>query len=446
MSFLLLLLLYTSSIQASPGDDVLCFAEVDERTGECEDYLGEGVPDLDCCLNIKYGYKANEGAPCVACRPAKWSQWSEWSGCTVSCLEGVQERRRICIGQGDCEGSSVEVQSCSLQDCCPQAGGWSQWSQWSQCSVTCKVGQKQRTRECNNPPPSCGGNCIGPRIETETCDTQQICPTHGSWGNWGGWNQCSSSCAKEGSGSLPVQARFRECNDPSPSTNPPGRPCEGNRQDTRDCQGLPFCPVDGAWGAWQDNSVCSVTCGVGRIGQKRVCNNPAPRHGGKNCVGPSVRQRICNTKKPCPTDGHWSQWTEWSKCERLEKEVIRCKQRVGNQYRNRKCEGESHDGTWCEGSRRDSRACYYIEGCTVDGSWTEWSAWGLCSSPCGKSEKTRTRECSPIYPPYPDIVEGATKVVEVFFSGNPKPKCDPIDGESLKLVEKTECKNVPECT
>ncbi|XP_069842794.1 properdin-like isoform X4 [Dendropsophus ebraccatus] len=396
-------------------------------------------------MNIKYAYKEDQNSPCQACRPAEWSPWSDWSGCTVSCLEGVQKRQRVCIGIGDCEGKKVEVQSCSLKSCCPQAGGWSDWTPWSECSVTCSVGQRQRTRQCNNPPPSCNGECEGDSIETIPCDTLQICPTHGSWGNWGAWDQCSFSCTREGSGVFPVQSRFRECNNPPPSTSPLGRDCDGSRQDTRECRDVPFCEVDGQWGPWQDASECSVTCGVGRIRQTRQCDSPAPRHKGKDCVGPSQRQTICNTKKPCPIDGQWTEWGAWSKCTRLQGDPIRCRQRVGNQYRHRKCEGQNYEGKWCEGKPRDSRACYDMDNCPLDGSWTEWSEWGQCSSPCGQSEKTRYRECLPTYPPYPDVVEGATKVVEVFFSGVPKPKCSPIDGESLKVEETTDCKNLPKC-
>ncbi|XP_056393962.1 properdin isoform X2 [Hyla sarda] len=443
---LLVLLLHTTNIQVTGADGVLCFSEVDEGTGECADYLGDGVSEEECCLNIKYAFKADEHSPCVGCRPAEWSQWSEWSACTVSCQEGIQERQRICIGQGDCQGEKVEVQSCSLQDCCPEKGGWSSWSSWSSCSVTCQVGQRQRTRECNNPPPSCNGECIGHPIEVEKCDTQQICPTHGSWGNWGPWNPCSSSCTKEGSGIFPVQSRFRECNNPPPSTIPPGKPCEESRQDTRECRDVPFCEVDGQWGSWQADSDCSVTCGVGRTRQKRLCNNPAPRNGGKDCAGPSIKQIICNTKKPCPIDGKWTEWNEWSPCARLQKDIIRCKQRVGNQFRHRTCEGQAHEGKWCEGKHRESRGCYDINGCGVSGSWTEWSSWGLCSAPCGQSTKSRYRECSPKYPDYPDIVEGAVRAVEVFFWGTPKPKCDPINGEALKIEETKECKNLPECS
>ncbi|KAM3910689.1 properdin-like [Leptodactylus fuscus] len=451
MSTLLVLLLCSSIIQAVTGsDNVHCYANVNEKTGECEDYLGEGVSDTDCCLNIKYGFKEDGSSACQACRQPEWTEWGAWSGCTVSCLEGVQERRRLCIGQGDCPGNDLEVQACTLQECCPQIGGWSEWSAWSECSVTCESGQRKRTRECNNPLPICGGRCIGNGVETIPCDTHQVCPTHGSWGNWGSWQQCSSACIREGSGVFPVQSRFRQCSNPPPSQSPPGRPCDGNNQENRNCLELPFCSVNGEWGAWQPDSECSVTCGVGRIRQKRSCNNPAPRHGGKACVGSPTKQTICNTKLQCPIDGYWSEWTEWSKCSSLSYPGFehRCKEKAGTQKRERDCLGVTEDppGKWCDGDYRESRYCYYMDRCILPGVWTEWSEWGLCSSSCGKSERSRTRECKPTYPDFSMVVAGAVKVVDVFFSGKPTPKCDPINNQRFKVTETINCKNVPECT
>ncbi|WAR08189.1 ATS14-like protein [Mya arenaria] len=41
--------------------------------------------------------------------------------------------------------------------------GWTSWSDWSSCSVTCGIGQRQKSRSCQNPSASiinnkCPGN------------------------------------------------------------------------------------------------------------------------------------------------------------------------------------------------------------------------------------------------------------------------------------------------
>ena len=62
-------------------------------------------------------------------------------------------------------------------------GMYSSWSTWVElgCSETCCGGvtDRNRTRECNNPPPSGGGaDCVGDALETDTnfpCNTQ-YCP------------------------------------------------------------------------------------------------------------------------------------------------------------------------------------------------------------------------------------------------------------------------------
>lgn len=60
--------------------------------------------------------------------------------------------------------------------------------------------------------------------------------------------------------------------------------------------------VDGDWGNWLPWKSCSVSCGEGERTRERVCNNPAPLHGGTSCPGPSVATDICN-EGPCPGQG-----------------------------------------------------------------------------------------------------------------------------------------------
>ena len=64
-------------------------------------------------------------------------------------------------------------------------GNWGEWSGFSKCTASCGGGKQSRSRSCNNPPPSNGGDdCLlsdgsglRSKEETETlpCNTQK-CP------------------------------------------------------------------------------------------------------------------------------------------------------------------------------------------------------------------------------------------------------------------------------
>uniref|UniRef100_A0A8C3XMR8 Complement factor properdin n=1 Tax=Chelydra serpentina TaxID=8475 RepID=A0A8C3XMR8_CHESE len=279
---------------------------------------------------------------------------------------------------------------------------------------------------------------------------------HGNWGSWEPWGPCSATCSPEEAGPKPQQRRSRVCNNPMPSIIPPGLPCSGSATEDQTCIGLPFCPgetappapppprdsqspalgpdgsqcppegkgpvshspnprarfpmltcvsfsltlscpVDGGWSNWQASSPCSVTCGMGRIMEKRLCNNPAPRHGGKPCLGLSTRSHFCNTKIACPVDGQWTEWGEWSPCRRPGYTGdISCQEIVGQQTRTRSCKGRSPDGKRCEGSTIHIRSCYNMFRCKLEGHWSDWSSWGLCIPACGKNPvKSRKRVCQP---------------------------------------------------
>ncbi|XP_074873986.1 properdin [Carettochelys insculpta] len=428
----------------------LCYERF--QGGTCQDLLGADVPEEDCCMNPKYGYQAHPGAPCHPCRPAEWSAWSPWGACSVSCREGVQRRSQTCLGLGTCPGGEQkrwESQACSMQECCPVMGGWSAWGPWGSCSVTCAEGLKKRERSCAMPAPACGGSCPGQDTETQPCDTYKICPIHGNWGHWGEWGPCSATCSPEEAEQRPKQRRWRVCNSPAPSVIPPGLPCSGSNSEDQFCTGLPHCPVDGGWSDWKPFSPCSVTCGIGRIINKRTCTNPPPLHGGKDCPGLDTQSHFCNTKTPCPVDGHWSEWGEWSLCTRPGfTGDIRCQEIVGQQKRTRTCEGRAHNGKRCDGPYIQFRSCYNVHLCLRQGQWSEWSPWGLCVPACGENPvKVRKRVCEPTYPKYTMETQGVgiTGSVNVSFWGKPIARCQAIDKQAREVQEKEPCLNVPPC-
>ncbi|XP_015282842.1 PREDICTED: properdin [Gekko japonicus] len=437
----------------TPAEASLCYEIFDDTSGSCVELLGDGLSQEECCLNLQYGFRLHKDAPCEACRPAAWSEWSPWTPCSVSCGEGTQQRSQACYGQGDCgqESRRWELKPCGLDGCCPVMGGWSEWAPWGPCSVTCLRGAQTRERTCTNPAPTCGGTCPGSNVETRSCDTQQICPTHGNWGSWGNWGACSATCTPEGPGPKPNKQRRRQCNNPAPSSNPPGNRCPGDDQESQACAGLPFCPQDGNWGTWKPFSDCSVTCAVGRRLEKRLCDSPAPKYGGQPCRASDTRSFACNTGVPCPVDGHWTEWTEWTPCSRHTfTGKIECREIPGFQRRTRKCVDRAHDGKRCPGELNEMRNCYSINMCTLPGIWTDWSPWGLCEPACGENPmRSRKRECKAVYPDYSMDIQaaaGSSKVFNTSFWGKPWPKCEPLEGQRLRLVETVPCQNVLPCS
>ncbi|XP_072106100.1 properdin-like isoform X1 [Mobula birostris] len=444
LAYLLLLALYPSPTDTA---NVRCYTAMDRNTFTCTDLIADNIKEEDCCLNPNYCFQRNSDGKSVLCRPVSdWSEWTQWSRCSVTCAPGVQQRRRACLGIREChKEEALQAQPCVEKPCCQKDGGWSAWSPWSPCSVTCHTGRQKRERSCSEPPPSCGGGCPGARESYRDCDTNQICPTHGSWSSWGPWGLCSRTCKPEGSGAVPTRQRRRTCSNPPPSVNPPGRMCQGNTEDNSLCQFLPFCPVPGNWGPWVKSGPCPVSCGIGKVTYRRSCDKPAPRHGGAYCSGSDNTLTVCNTDTHCPVDGLWTMWGRWSYCRRRTFNIS-CNEYPGQQKRTRYCLGRNHGGQPCHGSIIDVRSCYDAEGCFYGkGVWTDWGGWGLCKPACGEgSVQSRKRSCEPTYPPYAKQ-RGEVEQVPVVFSGEPRYYCEQLDGQEWEVVQTKPCHNVPAC-
>ncbi|XP_039246846.1 properdin isoform X2 [Pipra filicauda] len=434
---------------------VWCFARLEEAEGggACVELLSdEPVPLADCCLNPAYGYRLRPHGRCLSCRQGEWGPWGPWSSCSVTCGEGTQRRGRSrSSGGDDGDRRDWQLQACHLP-CCPEPGGWSPWSPWGSCSVTCALGAERRSRSCTNPPPVCGGSCgPGATEETREClGRVPTCPVGGAWGPWGSWGSCSGTCW--GAGPKPRRSRKRLCDSPPPSRDPPGAPCAGSAADSQECPGLQPCPVDGAWGAWSAATPCPVTCGLGGVTLRRACDAPPPQHGGRACAGKDTRRGVCGPFGACPEVLHWGPWGPWSPCTRPLWESIACKSTVGQQRRTRDCVGHGQGGPSCpaEGGLGTIhvRACYNIQNCFLHGNWSDWSPWGLCTPPCGTSPtRSRSRECRATYPSYKLTVTnvGSSGSRNVTFWGTPRPLCEPLSGQRLRLEETRPCLHVLPC-
>eukprot|EP00937_MAST-01D_sp_MAST-1D-sp2_P007555 g7555.t1 len=218
-------------------------------------------------------------------------------------------------------------------------------------------------------------------------------------GGWSAWGACDATCAPEDSWqfwgqrkrlthahdpSVVAPTQQRACNNPSPRDG--GRMCRGAYK--RYCTSLPVCPVHGSWGTW---GACTRTCGglENRAVRVRLCDAPAPAHGGRMCEGEA--QGVCAVI-PCPVNGGWGAWGDCTRSCGGGTERRRC-DRPSPMYGGRPCAvsrppagrpppAAGEDGVVVAARPCNTQACAV----RVDG---RWGSWGVCSATCGVGHQTR---------------------------------------------------------
>ncbi|XP_045160489.2 SCO-spondin-like [Mercenaria mercenaria] len=347
-----------------------------------------------------------------------FTEWTPWTECPVSCGGSEQTRTRTCSnpepqnGGSDCVGDTEESQQCNTGSCPPVDGGFTEWSSWTECSVTCGDGEQTRTRACTNPEPQNGGNdCIGDTQESQSCNLTN-CPVNGSFTEWSSWNDCSVTC---GNG---IHTRTRNCSDPEPLYG--GDDCVGEVEETESCSFGP-CPVDGYWSNWEEWTTCSASCDSGTRERTRTCVEPL--NGGNPCDGASKQVEFCNIKA-CPLDGVWSEWTAWEDCNATCEGGIRT--------RTRTCIGPLHGGEECNGTSEENEICN-SDPCPIDGYWSNWNEWTTCTATCNTGTRERTRTC---VEPQDGGKECTGAAVQTEFCNT---ELCPVDGKWLDWSEWDNC-------
>lgn len=124
----------------------------------------------------------------------------------------------------------------------------------------------------------------------------------------------------------------------------------------------------GAWGPWSSWGPCSRTCGLGVQARSRHCSPPGlPVL--QHCPGPEHQTQACFTAA-CPGEG------------------------PGVPGRASKSKGEEDHWAPSPASCPPKPQSVLPLLLAVDGEWTPWSPWSLCTEPC-MGTATRQRQCHP---------------------------------------------------
>ncbi|XP_033744888.1 hemicentin-1-like [Pecten maximus] len=250
-------------------------------------------------------YQVSE--PCYkyeVCEHCQWSDWtSTYGSCSVKCGGGFQTvtqkrsvKKAAYNGGNACTGGSSQkfTQSCNTNPC-PVDCKWSEWgtATYNDCPVTCGGGIQMgyQLRSIAIQEKYGGERCTGgERKDVSRSCNPHPCPIDCKWSEWGTatYNDCPVTCG--GGIQMGYQLRSVEI-----QAMYGGEPCiGGERKDvSRSCNPHP-CPIDGAWSEYSDFTTwteCSGECDQSRQ-RDRSCTNPRPQYGGADCDGEAVDVQV----------------------------------------------------------------------------------------------------------------------------------------------------------
>ncbi|XP_065641700.1 fibrillin-1-like isoform X3 [Hydra vulgaris] len=345
--------------------------------------------------------------------------------CTCKFGWTLDEYNNSCRDIDECSSSS-NICNTTSNVCVNSIGSYScykgEWSTWSECSETCGFGYKYSflntslesqqeakrslpcmnmrcpdTNECKDSTKYCNwtnSDCIdtnesyyctcksGWRLNeySNSCIDIDECANLTKYCNWP-----NSDCINT-NGSYNCACKFGwtldeynnscvdidECSSSSNICNTTNNACV-NSIGSYSC-------YKGEWSTWSE---CSETCGFGY--KYSFLNTPLKSH-------QEIKKSLPCMNIKCPVDGIWSDWINYKSC------LDSCGICFIKQERHCNNPPPTDDGHVCFGINVQYADSNSI--CRVNGGWTQWSSWSLCSQPCQVGVKKRYRSCTNPVPKY----------------------------------------------
>lgn len=166
-------------------------------------------------------------------------------------------------------------------------------------------------------------------------------------------------------------------------------------QNATDCPIL-TAPIEGGWSAWTDWFKCSQSSlQSGGDGGVDDANTDLCQCRTRSCDNPSPKNggAVCSGISimvgNCTVNGGWTDWSAWSACSQTCGIAVKTRRRTCGNPK------PAHGGRVCVGPDRSELYCSHLPPCPVpkqpslDGGWSQWGSWGDCSAPCGGGFKIR---------------------------------------------------------
>nr|DBA25392.1 TPA: hypothetical protein GDO54_012926 [Pyxicephalus adspersus] len=362
------------------------------------------------CMGSEEQQRQCQGPTCP--EPEPWSEWSPWSPCSVSCGGGEQIRVRECR-RHECEGKAMQSRMCNIQVCldvgCPIDRLYRECGKDGSCPYSCA----HLTQQVECFPDECEEGChcpIGTYFHNGSCITD--CPCLVTAEIVEALRNLTPHAALHAAPHAALHAAPHAALH-APTLITPGEEVTSGDEIHHGCSSctcksgrmecvFSACPQDGGFTLWSAWGPCSVTCGgLGNMTRTRNCTNPPPANGGRDCEGPSVDIKYCQTPD-CegPADEEFGPWSPWTPCSQScsDRHLPALKMRSRFCPSGRNCSGESYQENICnlpQCTGPDSPLCVGEECRHQNCSWNPWSEWSHCSRSCGVGQQRRFRTYNP---------------------------------------------------